>query len=130
MSRKPRAELKGKGKVRRCPAGSRGTLVDRPCDSLGKGESKPARVLVTFHFWLLVPDKEVFTVSSLLFKVSHRSVFPEHLSRGGLHYRVVALCMSSHTDSIPTWPELGDLTTTFSALPLPVLTNKMHLRKF
>lgn len=28
---------------------------------------------MTFHFWLQIPDKYVFTVTSLLFKVSQMS---------------------------------------------------------
>lgn len=31
---------------------------------------RPVWVLMTFHFWFLIPEKCVFTVSSLLFKVS------------------------------------------------------------
>lgn len=33
-------------------------------------------VLTAFHFWLLIPDKFVFTVASLLFKVSYVSAPP------------------------------------------------------
>lgn len=39
-------------------------------------ERRPVWVLMTPFLWLLIPDKHVFTVTSLLFTVSQKSVFP------------------------------------------------------
>lgn len=81
-------------------------------------------VLMAFHFWLLIPDKFVFAVASVLFKVSYVSVPPhtrtrtQYLSGGGTSvsssFDVPVICPPTPTTNL-SLPQVG---TRAASLPL------------